>query len=298
MADKTKSPLLEDKVDEPTSQRPASQHSNLRTKSRTSTLSKQSRHSDESTPLLSRDIDQQEYRETDGDAERPSPAASSLRSLQSATLNAKNKGGPRWTTILAVTILILLVIVILSLGFAAPAVVEEYSKEAIVFEPTNLSIDSFTPGGVRARIQGDFTMDASRVRRKAVRDLGKAGTWIARAVESKPSKVEVVLPEYGDVLIGTAEVPPIVVNIRNGHINHLDFVADLTAGDVDGIRRIAIDWLHGRLNRLSVKGTAKVPIKSGIFSFGTKTLSEYMVFEGRYPGCHQNQSIEGILINA
>lgn len=282
MADNPKSPLLEGNVDEPTPQRPTSQHSNPRTKSRTSTLSKQSRHSDESTPLLSRDIDQQEYRDADGDAERPSPAASSLRSLQSATLSAKNKGGPRWTTILAVTILILVVMVILALGFAAPAVVEEYSKEAIVFEPTNLSIDSFTPGGVRARIQGDFTLDASRVHKKAVRDLGRAGTWIARAVESKPSKVEVVLPEYGDVLMGTAEIPPIVVNIRNGHINHLDFVADLTAGDVDGIRRIATDWIHGRLNRLRVKGTAKVPLKSGIFSLGTQTVSEYMVFEGKH----------------
>ena len=279
MADNPKSPLLEGNDDE---QRPTSQNSNRPSKSRTSTLSKQSRHSDESTPLLSRDIDQQEYRDADGDAERPSPAASSLRSIQTSNLSGKAKGGPRWYTILAVTLLILTVMVILTLGFAAPAVIEEYSREAIDFEPTNLSIDSFTPGGVRARIQGEFTLDASRVHRKVVRDLGRAGTWIARAVESKPSKVEVVLPEYGDVLMGTADVPPIVVNVRNGHINHLDFVADLTAGDVDGIRRIATDWLHGRLDRLTVKGTAEVPLRSGIFSLGTKTVSEYMVFEGRY----------------
>ena len=165
--------------------------------------------------------------------------------------------------------------------FAAPAIVEEYSKEAIVFEPTNLSIDSFTSTGVRARVQGDFTLDALRVRRKPIRDLGRAGTWIARAVESKPSKVEVVLPEYGNTLMGTADVPSIVVDIRNGHTNHLDFLTDLTAGDVDGIRRIAMDWLHGRLNRLSVKGTAEVGLKSGIFPLGTQTLSENMVFEGR-----------------
>ena len=281
MADNPKSPLLGDgSADEPTPQRPTSQHSNLSTRSRVSKASGESRHSDESTPLLSRDIDQREYRDADGDEERPSPAASSLRSLQNGIFGGKGKGITRWTTVIAVIILLLIVFVILGLGFAAPAVVEEYSKEAIVFEPTNLSIDSFTSTGVRARIQGDFTLDASRVRKKSVRDLGRAGTWIARAVESKPSKVEVVLPEYGDILIGTADVPSIVVDVRNGHTTHLDFLTDLTAGDVDGIRRIAMDWLHGRLNRLSVRGTADVGLKSGIFSLGSQKLSEDMLFEG------------------
>lgn len=282
MADNPKSPLLEEEsADERTPRRPTSPHSNLSNKSRTSKASGQSRHSDESTPLLSRDIVQREYPDANGDEERPSPAASSLRSLQDSIFGGKGKQVTRWTTAIAITILLLIVFVILGLGFAAPAVVEEYSKEAIVFEPTNLSIDSFTSTGVRARIQGDFTLDASRVRKKSVRDLGRAGTWIARAVETKPSKVEVLLPEYGDILVGTADVPSIVVNIRNGHTTHLDFLTDLTAGDVDGIRRIAMEWLHGRLNRLSVKGTADVGLKSGILSLGTQRLSEYMVFEGR-----------------
>ncbi|CAF9920679.1 MAG: hypothetical protein HETSPECPRED_004332 [Heterodermia speciosa] len=282
MSDNPKSPLPEEQnAKEPGAQRPASQHSNPSIRSKRSQHSERSRHSDESTPLLSRDIDHQGYGDTDRDAERPSPAASSLRSLQNGVFGGKGKRLTRWSTLIAVTILLIIIIVILGLGFAAPALVEEYAKEAIVFEPTNLSIESFTSSGLRARVQGDFTLDASRVHKKSVRDLGRAGTWIARAVESKSSKVEVVLPEYGNVLVGTADLPPIVVDIRNGHTNHLDFITDLNAGDVDGMRRIATDWLHGKLNRLSVKGTADVSLKSGIFSLGTQSLSESMVFMGK-----------------
>lgn len=281
MSDNPKSPLLgEGSAEEPTPRSPASKHSNTSVKSKNSQHSNRSQHSDESTPLLSRDIDHPSHGDADRYEERSSRAASSLKSLQNGFLGRKGKRLTRWTTVFAVTLLLLIVVVILGLGFAAPAVVEEYAKEAIVFEPTNLSIDSFTSTGVRARIQGDFTLDASRVHRKSVRDLGRAGTWIAKAVESKPSKVEVVLPEYGNVLMGTANVPPIVVDIRNGHTNHLDFLTDLNAGDVDGIRQIAMDWLHGKINRLSVKGTTDVSLKSGIFPLGTQSLSENMVFMG------------------
>lgn len=160
--------------------------------------------------------------------------------------------------------------------------VEEYAKEAMVFEPTNLSIDSFTATGVRARIQGDFKLDGSRVHRRPVRDLGRAGTWIARKVESKQSKVEVYLPEYDDILLGTADVPPIVVDIRDGHTTSIDFLSDLSAGDLDGIRRMANDWLEGRFERLTVRGVADVPLKSGIFGLGTQSIVETIVFSGEY----------------
>ncbi|KAL8643359.1 MAG: hypothetical protein Q9228_000081 [Teloschistes exilis] len=179
----------------------------------------------------------------------------------------------------ALTVLTLVVLAILGLGFAVPEVAEQYAKEALIFQPTDLSIDSFTASGVRARVQGDFTMDASKVHKKPVRDLGRFGTWVARAVESKPTRVEVYLPEYGNVLLGSAEIPSIVVNIRNGHTTHLDFVSDLTAGDLDGVRRVANDWLEGRLSQLTVRANANVPIKSGIFGFGTQRLSESVVFK-------------------
>ena len=238
--------------------------------------------SDESTPLLSRqDEDRPSYNQDDANGAATSPAALSLRSLQGG-FDGKGKGQRRWATIIALSLLSLLVLAILGLGFAAPAVVEEYAKEALVVEPTNLSIDSFTAKGVRARIQANVVLDASRVHKKSVRDLGRAGTWIAKEVESGESYVKVYLPEYGNVLLGKAKVPPIKMNIRNGHVNYIDFLSDLEPGDVDGIRGIANDWLEGRLGTLRVKGVADVGLKSGIFSLGTQSISESLVFEGQY----------------
>lgn len=274
MSDHERSPLLEGQDAEPRPERPASQ------RSKTSNKSKHTDDLEESTPLLSRDIDHRGYGDSPRNDDAPSPAASSLRSLQNSVLGGKGNRLTRWTTIVAVTILCLIVITILGLGFAAPAVVEEYAKEAPVFEPTNLSIDSFTSSGVRARVQGKFAMDASRVHKKSVRDLGKAATWIASKVESKHSKVQVVLPEYDNLLLGTAEIPPLVVDIRNAHTTPLDFLVDLTAGDVQGIQRIGRDWIDGRLEKLRVQGLAEVPLKTGIFGLGTKTLSQDMIFQG------------------
>jgi hypothetical protein len=218
----------------------------------------------ENTPLLSRD--DEPYFSANVSA------SDSLRSHQ--------KKPQRWATTVALTLLSATFLAILGLGFAAPAVIEEYAKEALVFEPTNLSIDSFTGEGVIARIQGTFTLDGTRVRRKSVRDLGRAGTWLAREVESAESKFKVYLPEYGNLVLGTANVPPVKVNIRDRQWNHIDFLTELRPGNVEGGRRIANDWLDGKLERLVVKGVAKVPLKSGLFKLGTQTLEMVMRFEG------------------
>ncbi|KAE9377752.1 hypothetical protein N431DRAFT_398774 [Stipitochalara longipes BDJ] len=264
MSDSPSSPLLG------STDRPRSNHSN---------------HSDEShedTPLLSRSDDAPRY---DGDDEReariPSPAATSLRSLQNGQGSTKStKPGRRWPTVVAVGVLGLLVLGIIAGAFFTPAIVEEYAKEALVIEPTNLSIDSFTTTGVRVKVQALFRMDASRVKNKHVRNIGRFGTWIARAVESQESKVEVYLPEYGNILIGTAAVPRIVVDIRNGHTTAIDFPTDLEPGDLEGIRQIANDWLEGRLDQIRVLGKAEVGLKSGLIPLGTQSISESLIFEG------------------
>ncbi|KAI4202225.1 MAG: hypothetical protein LQ350_002740 [Teloschistes chrysophthalmus] len=276
MSDDPGAPLLGNSgADKNERQRPDSQRSTHSAGSDRSKRSvRSSAHSEESTPLLSRNVNHGNY----GDAPDQQTATSSLRSLQEGG-SKKEKNPKRWPTIIALTVLTLVVLAILGLGFAAPEVAEQYAKEAMVFEPAALSIDSFTASGVRARVQGDFTMDASKVPKKPVRDLGRFGTWVARAVESKPTRVEVYLPEYGNILLGTAEIPSIVVDIRNGHTTHLDFVSDLTAGDLAGVRRVANDWLEGRLSQLAVRANANVPIKSGIFGFGTQRLSESVVFK-------------------
>jgi hypothetical protein len=273
MSDNPTSPLLG--ANDSRSQRPASKKSTPSIRSRHSNLSS------ESTPLLSRQEDERPYyTEGEQNGASASQAALSLQSLQEGLRN-KGKGRSRWPTIIALSTLCLTAIAIMGLGFATPAIVEEYAKEAMVFEPTKLSLDSFTTTGVRARVQGSFVLDASRVQSKPVRDLGKMGTWIAKEVESKESRVKVYLPEYEDILVGTATVPPIKVNIRNGHVSDIDFLTDLEPGDFNGIRQIANDWIDGKLGHLKLKGFAKVSLKSGIFSLGTQTISESIIFEGQ-----------------
>ncbi len=276
MSGDTTSPLIE--AEASNSERPSSKKSNP---SIVSIQSKSSNHSNESTPLLSRDDNYANYSDETANGAVGSPAATSLRSLQDGQ-SAKGRQSSRWPTAIALTILSLLAVTILSLGFAAPAVVEKYAKEAMVFNPTDLSIEDFTTTGVRARIKGTFQLDASRVHQKVVRDLGRAGTWLAKAVKSGDSQVSVFLPEYSDLLLGTADVPPIVVDVRDGHTTYIDFVTDLEPGDVEGIRQIANDWLNGRLGRLRVLGKADVHLKSGLFSLGTQSISESLVLEGYF----------------
>lgn len=237
-------------------------------------------HSDESTPLLSgNDEDGGESYNATTQQQTLGSSAKSFRSLQEED-DGEKKSRKRWPIIVALSVLTGLVLVILGLGFAAPAIVEQYSKEALVFEPTDLSIDSFTSTGVKARIRGDFTLESSRVEKKFVRTVGRIGTWIAQAVESKPSEVKIYLPEYGNILLGIAAVPTIILDIRDGHINHIDFMAELQPGDISGIRAVAIDWLDRRLEQIRVQAIADMGFKSGIFPLGRHSVSETLLFRG------------------
>ena len=230
----------------------------------------------ERTPLLSQqDEESQTTHESPVDA-RDANRAESTHSLSSS----KGNKGRRWPSIITLTILCVAVI-IACLGFVAPSIAQEYATKALVFEPDRLSIDSLTSFGVRARIQGDFWLDASRVRRKPVRDLGRLATWFAREAESGESEIKVYLPGYGNTLLGTATIPPVKVNIRNIHYNHLDILTDLKPGDIDGIRAVADDFLSGRLKTLNVKAVARVPLKTGLIKLGTKTISQLLSLKGK-----------------
>lgn len=229
----------------------------------------------EHTPLLPRADDTPDQSQP----QHERSAESLLRSFSSGS--GKGNARRRWPSILALLLLCLVVVLIMIFAFFAPSIVEEYASEAVEFKPTSLSIDSFTATGVRARVQGDFVMDASRVKKKPVRDLGKFGTWIAREVESGESDVEVSLPEYGNVVLGTAHIPGIKVNIQNGRRTHVDFLSDLEPGSKDGVRRIANDWIDGRLGRLRVLGKATIPVKSGLISLGKQTVRQELVFANK-----------------
>ncbi|GMG26972.1 unnamed protein product [Aspergillus oryzae] len=232
--------------------------------------------SSESTPLLlSREEDLATY---GGVATRRSSAAS--EDFLVTNDSKKPRGRVRWP-IFCVLLSLIAIITILIFAFVAPAVVKQYAVDATVFNPTNVSVESATADGIQARIQGDLVLDAGRIKKAPVRNLGRFVTWIGREVETGQSEVEVYLPEYGNVLVGTASLPSIKVNIQNGHVNHVNFLADLVAGDIPGIRAVAVDWLEGRLDRLRVQGKATVPLKSGILSLGEQTITDSITFHGK-----------------
>lgn len=180
---------------------------------------------------------------------------------------------------MALFILCLVIVIILVAGFLAPEAVKDYAEQAAVFEPTSISIDSFTATGIVARIQGDFVLDASRVDKQSTRNIGRFATWIARGIETKPSEVSVTLPQYDDLLLGTAQVPAVVASIVNGQHSTIDILAELTPGPVDGIRRIANDFIDGRLGDVLIAANADVALKSGIFSFGSQSITHFLHVE-------------------
>ncbi len=239
---------------------------------------REAQESFETTPLLSSSTSTPRY-----DGERDDGDAASIASRATSTVSTRpaKASSIRWPSVIAVIVLALLAFAVMMLAFVVPAAVEEYAKQAIVLEPTNLSLESITSNGVRARIQANFRLDAQRVTNDHVRRVGKAATWLVGELGTEETKIDVYLPEYNNILLGTAGVPPLRVSIVEGRNNAVDFVADLVPGDAEGIRTIANEWLEGRLDSVRVRGQADIQLKAGIIPLGTHSIAESLTFEGQ-----------------
>ncbi|KAF1997568.1 hypothetical protein P154DRAFT_440973 [Amniculicola lignicola CBS 123094] len=255
------------------SSRPASPKSG---RSSRTARSQTSSRATEVTPLLARDDASDDEED---ETEQPPARRSLLQALTGSTAGKLSVWRKRWPSILALLLLCILAVLIL-LGFLATEGMEEYAMQAAEFKPTKLSLDSLTKTGVRVQVEGDFRMDASRVKKQSVRNIGRFGTWIAKEAETGAADVDVFLPDHGDVLIGTARIPGIKVSIRNGHTTHVSFLADLEPGSLDDIRTIAHDYLDGQLGDIRVKGKAAVPLQSGLIHLGKQLIEESVVFGG------------------
>ena len=242
--------------------------------------------STEDTPLLSRqdepgDGGESVERGQDARSVRSSAASSLLRSIQS---QGKGRAGilGRWPSFLALALLCVFAIVILIGGFFAPATVQEYASQATKFEPTRLSLSSLSPTGAIVRVEGDFSVRADRVSRSNTRNFGKFATWIAAEAETGDAEIKVTVPEQGNLLLGSAKVPPLKVNIRDGHTTRVDFEASLEPGPAEGFRHLVSDFVDGRLGQLKINGVAEVPLKSGILSLGKQIVSQSISYGSRF----------------
>ncbi|OLN92073.1 hypothetical protein CCHL11_01544 [Colletotrichum chlorophyti] len=228
----------------------------------------------ESAPLLSSSSATPRY-----DGEQDDPERSRAPSLASNPPTEAPKDSIRWPSIISGSVLAVLIIGIIVGGFVVPSAVEEYAKQAAVIEPTNLALESITANGVRARVQANFRLDGSRVQDTTSRRIGKLTTWIVRQLGTEEMKVGVFLPEFNEALLGTAVVPPLTISIVDGQTTAVDFVAELSPGDAEAYRKVANEWLDGKLDQLKVLGKANIPLKSGILPLGTHAVSEVLVFE-------------------
>lgn len=187
----------------------------------------------------------------------------------------------RWPSIIAMLSLAALVGAIITFGFLAPPAIQKYVEGSAVLEPTGLSVESITPEGIRARVQANFRLDGSRVRDENARRIGRFATSIMRKIETLETKLNVFVPDYGNALMGSCVVPPISLDLVDGHNTEIDFVADFNPGDAESLRAIINDWLQGKLDRIKVTGSTALSLKTGFLPLGTHDVVESMVFEGQ-----------------
>ncbi|KAI8963381.1 hypothetical protein F5Y11DRAFT_319639 [Daldinia sp. FL1419] len=235
--------------------------------------------SGESTPLLSNSSHTPRYDGEDDGQVGDGADSHSSHSADTSTTSSLTKNSRRWASYVAISILAALIIVILVLVFVVPQAVQEYAQQAAVIEPTNLSLESITTDGIRARVQANFHLDGSRVSSNHVRRVGRAVTWVAAKLESEETRVDVRIPKFDNVLLGSAIVPPLLINLRDGDVTQFDVVTDIIPGDPEGIRIIANEWFEGRLDKLRLNGQADLSLKSGLIPLGKHAISESIVFE-------------------
>ncbi|XP_044724542.1 pre-rRNA processing protein [Hirsutella rhossiliensis] len=235
----------------------------------------------EQSPLLAREDPLNESTPLLPDRQQRASGQQSGSSPSLSKRLAKLRGRWPWPSIIAILVLAALFLAIIILGFVTPPAVKQYVESAVVLEPTSLSLESLTAEGVRARIQANLRLDASRVSDGNARRIGKLVANMMGNLDTDGTQVSVRLPHYHDALLGTAVVPPFSIDLVDGHTNKLDFVADVVPGDAETLRKIVNEWLDGKLGKLKVTGAAALRLKSGIFPLGTHDVVESMVIQAK-----------------
>ncbi|KAF8458856.1 hypothetical protein BGX38DRAFT_1150297 [Terfezia claveryi] len=191
----------------------------------------------------------------------------------------KSPRKPRWATLIAIILLCLICIAVLAIGFFAPTAAEQYAREAVTVKVLSLSIESFTPQGVQARVKANVNVDASKVKNGFVRNFGRLGTAIAKEVSTEEGELLVFLLDYNNTLLGNASIPPMVIDVRDGHSNFYDFISIVEPISLDTAQKVVEDYLDGNLKSLEIMGSTRLAMRSGILTLGNQLLTDTMRFE-------------------
>lgn len=236
--------------------------------------SEQIEHPSEETPLLTRE--EQCYSEDAYNSETVSPTSSGSSPVATSNDSKASILRKRWPSIAALGALSCAMLLIMISGFFAPAAMKEYVSQAIYFEPTTLSLESFTASGAVVRIEGSLTLNASRVSRTSVRNLGRLATWIAKEVEIGQSEVQFYLPAYENALAGTFRLPSVKIDVQDSHQNDIRLHAEVMPGPYEVLRDVTSDWIEGRAEVLKIFGEAEISVKSGLLNFGKRDIKRLL----------------------
>ncbi|KAG6001807.1 hypothetical protein E4U43_001230 [Claviceps pusilla] len=265
-------------------------------------------HADERTPLLAaavsedRDADAEpsvlsdrgDSAEDDSSPQRVHGRPQAQQTKDAATQSKQKR---RWPSLIAMIILGTLVVIVMVLGFVVPPAVQEYVENAAVLEPTDLSVESLTADGIRARVKGTFKLDGARVENDNARRIGRIVTGIMRQLGTAETQLQLHLPHYDNALVGSAMLPPITLGLVDGQVTDLDFVADFVPGDTETARKVVNEWLQGNLDQLKVTGATALRLKSGILPLGTHNVSESMVFQANELPVMPEYTVENLVFH-
>lgn len=230
-------------------------------------MAQQSDRATEETPLLARE---EPYINDDVHESNTSETPSSVNSAAPGKIPIAG----RCPSLAALVVLFGAILVIMMSGFLVPTAMKEYASQAIDFRPTRFYPENFTDSGAVLRVEGVLTLDASRVKRQSVRNVGRLVTWIAKEVEVGPSEIQVFLPTYKDALAGVAKLPKVNIDVRDAHENKIDTHAELSPGTYEGLKEVANDLLNGQLRNLLVLAEVEVELKSGLINLGRRNLRQ------------------------
>lgn len=174
----------------------------------------------------------------------------------------------RWATVSALTLLCACVLSVIGVAFLAPAAAEHYAQEAVSVDLTSISLHSFTSKGIRVHVKANVGVDAKKVGNWAVRTLGRFGSSVVRSVNVHEFELRVHLPEYENMVLGTAQVPAMTVDVRNGHTTALEFLSDTKPGSFTVVKSLVKDYLSGTLKSLRVVGEVDLKFGKGFLTLG------------------------------
>lgn len=230
--------------------------------------------------MSSKPLSTRSRRSSDNEASERSPL---LPQRVSSTDSPPPAGFPeralRWPSTVALLILCGSIVALLSIVFFAPTAAEQYTQQATVLDISSLSIHSFTEKGLKVKARGTVNVDASRVKNAGVRLLGRIGARIVGKVYVQPFEMRARLPDYQNALLGIADMPAIIIDIRNGHSTVLDLVCKTEPGSLDAIRLLANDFVSGNLHRVKVLGEIDIRIKTGLITLGPQRIAQEFIFK-------------------